>query len=159
MPLLRPLLLVVLAPLALGAQLLSRPAAQAPSPPRAPGVAGAGGDTRGDEDFAGLKDYHPGDSPRRIAWKAYARGSELLVKEFAGTVAPARLFDLEQTPGADLEERMSVLARWILDAQGRDEAFGLRLPGIEIEPEPGQSQRRRCLAALAEFDVAGQGDA
>jgi uncharacterized protein (DUF58 family) len=29
--------------------------------------------TRGDEDFAGLRAFHPGDSPRRIAWKAYAR--------------------------------------------------------------------------------------
>jgi uncharacterized protein (DUF58 family) len=135
-----------------------RPALEAPLPPRAPGVAGAGTDARGDDDFAGLKDYHPGDSPRRIAWKAHARGGELLVKEFAGMVAPAMLFDLEQAPGADLEQRLSVLARWILDAQGRDEAFGLRLPGLQIEPEPGESQRRRCLAALAEFEQPGHRD-
>jgi uncharacterized protein (DUF58 family) len=31
--------------------------------------------------------------------------------------------------------------------------FGLRLPGEEIPPEPGESQRRRCLAALARFEA------
>jgi len=132
-----------------------RPAPAAPPPPRAAGASGGGITARGDEDFAGLKDYHPGDSPRRIAWKAHARGGELLVKEFAGAAVPAPVFDLDLAPGAGLEERLSVLARWIVDAQGRGEAFGLRLPGTEIAPEPGEAQRRRCLAALAEFEPAG----
>jgi len=30
-------------------------------------------DARGEEDFAGLRKYHVGDSPRHVAWKAYAR--------------------------------------------------------------------------------------
>jgi uncharacterized protein (DUF58 family) len=136
-----------------------RPAPDAPPPPQSAGASGSGVTTRGDEDFAGLRNYHPGDSPRRIAWKAHARGGELLVKEFAGAAAPAPIFDLELAPAIGLEERLGVLARWILDAQGRGEAFGLRLPGTEIAPEPGEAQRRRCLAALAEFDPAGAGDA
>ena len=136
-----------------------KPAASAPPPPHAPGVEGAGGERHGDEDFAGLKDYHPGDSPKRIAWKAHARGGELLVKEFSGTAAPAMKFDLDHAPGADLEARISVLARWIVDAQDRGEAFGLRLPGVEFVPEPGESQRRRCLAALAEFHPPESADA
>jgi uncharacterized protein (DUF58 family) len=136
-----------------------RPAPDAPPPPRMPGASGTGHSTRGDEDFAGLKEYHPGDSPRRIAWKAHARGGELLVKEFAGTAAPAPVFDLDQAPGAGLEARLSVMARWILDSQGRGEAFGLRLPGTEIAPEPGEAQRRRCLDALAGFDLPEPRDA
>jgi uncharacterized protein (DUF58 family) len=136
-----------------------KPARTAPSPPQAPGASGAGTTTRGDEDFAGLKEYHPGDSPRRIAWKAHARGGELLVKEFAGAATPTSMFDLELAPGADLEERLAVLARWIVDAQGRGEAFGLRLSDVEIAPEPGEAQRRRCLAALAEFHLPERGNA
>jgi uncharacterized protein (DUF58 family) len=31
--------------------------------------------------------------------------------------------------------------------------FGLRLPGEEIPPEPGDAQRRRCLAAIARFEA------
>ena len=131
-----------------------RPAADAPPPPAAPGVSGGGMAKRGDDDFAGLKDYHPGDPPRHIAWKAYARAGELLVKEFSGAAEPVPIFDLEQVPGADLEARLSVMARWIVDAHARGATFGLRLPGRDIPPEPGEQQRRRCLAAIAEFELA-----
>jgi uncharacterized protein (DUF58 family) len=126
-----------------------RPAADAPPPPAAPGQPGGGTARRGEDDFAGLKDYHPGDPPRHIAWKAYARSGELLVKEFAGDAEATPVFDLDDAPGADLEVRLSVLARWIVDAHGLGLAFGLRLPGEEIGPEPGNAQRRRCLAAIA----------
>jgi uncharacterized protein (DUF58 family) len=135
-----------------------RPADTAPPPPPAPGHSGAGTIRRGDDDFAGLKDYHPGDPPRHIAWKAYAKGGELLVKEFSGAAEPVPIFDLEQAPGADLESRLSVMARWIVDAQLRGETFGLRLPGLEIPPQPGMQQRRRCLAALAEYHAAEPAD-
>jgi len=69
------------------------------------------------------------------------------------------IFDLEQVPGADLESRLSVMARWIVDAEARGETFGLRLPGLEIPPQPGLQQRRRCLAALAEYKAAEPIDA
>lgn len=130
-----------------------RPAANAPPPPPVAGVAGGGGARRGEDDFAGLKDYHPGDPPRRIAWKAYARSDELLIKEFSGDIEATPVFDLADAPGADLETRLSVLARWIVDAHARGLTFGLRLPGEEIVPEPGEAQRRRCLAAIARFEA------
>lgn len=130
-----------------------RPAADAPPPPPSPGGAGGGAARRGQDDFAGLKDYHPGDPPRHIAWKAFARSNELLVKEFSGAAEPLPVFDLADAPGKDLEARLSVLARWIVDAHARGETFGLRLPGQEIRPQPGEAQRRRCLAAIAEFEA------
>jgi len=130
-----------------------RPASDAPPPPPAPGSDGGGTARRGDDDFAGLKDYHPGDPPRHIAWKAYARSGELLVKEFSGAAEPVPIFDLALTPGADLEARLSVMARWIVDAHAAGQTFGLRLPGLEIGPQPGEQQRRRCLAAIAEFEA------
>lgn len=130
-----------------------RPALDAPPPPPSPGGAGGGAARRGEDDFAGLKDYHPGDPPRHIAWKAFARANELLVKEFSGAAEPLPVFDLADAPGKDLEARLSVLARWIVDAHARGETFGLRLPGQEIPPQPGDAQRRRCLAAIAEFEA------
>ncbi|MGH8250351.1 MAG: DUF58 domain-containing protein [Steroidobacteraceae bacterium] len=129
------------------------PAVDAPAPPRSPGDPGGGVLRRGEDDFAGLKDYHPGDPPRHIAWKAYARADELLVKEFSGAEEPLSVFALDDAPGSDLETRLSVLARWIVDAHARGEAFGLRLPGIEIGPRPGDRQRRRCLTAIAEYQA------
>ncbi len=130
-----------------------RPADRAPPPPPSPGESGGGQGQRGDDDFAGLKDYHPGDPPRHVAWKAYARGGELLVKEFAGAAEPVPVFDLADAPGADLEARLSVLARWVVDAHAAGQLYGLRLPGREIPPHPGALQRERCLAALAEFEA------
>ncbi len=130
-----------------------RPAAHAPPPPPAAGGAGGGAARRGEDDFAGLKDYHPGDPPRRIAWKAYARSDELLIKEFSGDAEATPVFDLADAPGDDLESRLSVLARWIVDAHARGLTFGLRLPGVELPPEPGDAQRRRCLAAIARFEA------
>ncbi len=130
-----------------------RPAADAPPPPRQAGLAGGGAARRGEDDFAGLKDYHPGDPPKHIAWKAYARADELLIKEFSGDAEATPVFDLAEAPGADLEVRLAVLARWIVDAHARGLAFGLRLPGEEIPPAPGDAQRARCLAAIARFDA------
>ncbi|MGQ0428346.1 MAG: DUF58 domain-containing protein [Gammaproteobacteria bacterium] len=129
------------------------PAAHAPPSPPAPGEAGGGAARRGEDDFAGLKDYHPGDPPKHIAWKAYARAAELLVKEFSGAAEPVPVFDLADAPGVDLEARLSVLARWVVDAHARGQTFGLRLPGVEIPPRPGEVQRGRCLAALATFQA------
>lgn len=130
-----------------------RPADHAPPPPQHAGLAGGGIARRGEDDFAGLKDYHPGDPPKHIAWKAYARADELLVKEFSGDAEATPVFDLADAPGADLEGRLAVLARWVLDAHARGVAFGLRLPGEELPPQPGDAQRARCLAALARFDA------
>jgi uncharacterized protein (DUF58 family) len=130
-----------------------RPAPAAPPPPQSPGRESGGLARRGEDDFAGLKDYHPGDPPRHIAWKAYARAGELLVKEFSGDADAIPVFDFVDAPGADLEARLSVLARWIVDAHASGQTFGLRLPGEDIPPEPGAAQRRRCLAALARFEA------
>ncbi len=130
-----------------------RPALDAPAPPAAPGAAGGGTMRRGEDDFAGLKDYHPGDPPRHIAWKAFARTNELLIKEFSGAAEPLPVFDLACAPGVDLEARLSVLARWIVDAHARGETFGLRLPDREIRPQRGDAQRRRCLAAIAAYEA------
>jgi len=130
-----------------------QPSADAPPPPRQAGLAGGGVKRHGDDDFAGLKDYHPGDPPKHIAWKAYARADELLVKEFSGDAEATPVFDLADAPGSDLEARLAVLARWIVDAHALGLAFGLRLPGEEIPPAPGDAQRARCLAALARFDA------
>ncbi len=130
-----------------------RPATDAPPPPQSPGGMGGGAARRGEDDFAGLKDYHPGDPPRHIAWKAFARANELLVKEFSGAAESLPVFDLEDAPGKDLETRLAVLARWIVDAHARGQTYGLRLPGQLIPPQPGEAQRRRCLSAIAEFQA------
>lgn len=130
-----------------------RPAARgAPPPMLETDTGGAQDSMRGDEDFAGLRTFHPGDSPRRIAWKAYARGQGLQVKVYSGTAVTSHVFDWDTMTGLDTEERLSQLARWIEDAYVAGRAFGLRLPGQEVPPNVGLAHRQRCLTLLALFD-------
>ena len=106
----------------------------------------------GQEDFTGLRSYHPGDSPRHIAWKAAAREQGLLTKQFGGRTATELWLDWLAAPEAlGIEGRLSRLARWVIDAHAAGLSFGLRLPGITLPPAPGNAQHDRCLEALALF--------
>ena len=139
--------------LPLEAVVYPRPAGdQAPPATHGPDHAGLDLKQRGDEDFRGFRSYHPGDSPRHIAWKALARGGPLLVKDHAGASGTPVLFELDQVTDRDLERRLSQITRWILDAEQRARAFGVQLPGNAIAPATGMQQRRRCLTALALLD-------
>ena len=128
-----------------------------PLPPlRASGGDGAG-HARGHDDFAGLREYHAGDSPRHIAWKAAARDQGLLTKQFSGRASAELWLSLELLPERmGLEEKLSRLARWVLDAHAAALAYGLALPGTKVPIGSGEAHRDRCLEALALFD-AGAG--
>lgn len=107
----------------------------------------------GNEDFAGLRSYHPGDSPRHVAWKAAARGEALLTKQFSGRATSELWLDWTMTPATmHVEARLQRLARWIMDAHSAGISFGLRLPDLTLQPRPGDAQRERCLEALALFE-------
>jgi uncharacterized protein (DUF58 family) len=111
-------------------------------------------DARGEEDFAGLRKFHSGDSPRHVAWKAYARSGELLSKQFSGADTSSQWFDFDGLQGSDVEERISILTRWVVDADSTRQDYGLRMPGSEFRPAHGDTHRHECLAALALFDIA-----
>jgi len=110
---------------------------------------GAQEHAQGDHDFAGLRPFQAGDSLRRIAWKAYARGQGLHTKQYAGTDVVSHVFDWDSLPALGTEARLAQICRWVLDAHERGEAFGLRLPGVALEPNVGTAHRERCLDALA----------
>jgi uncharacterized protein (DUF58 family) len=134
-----------------------RPAARGRTPPGVETDTGGAQDrSPGEEDFAGLKPYQAGDSTRRIAWGAYARGQGLHTKQYAGTDVVSHIFDYDALTGIDVESRLALLCRWVLDAHDRGEAFGLRLPGLEIEANLGTAHRQRCLTALGLFEPAGK---
>ncbi|MDR1351634.1 MAG: DUF58 domain-containing protein, partial [Zoogloeaceae bacterium] len=123
-----------------------------PLPPGQPiGKSGAGPSREGDDDFAGLRERQPADSPRHIAWKAAARdGGEkpLLIKLFSGG-AQAELWLDWSLLNADAETRVSLLAGWVIRAEEAGYAYGLKLPGVQFAPARGAAHRHRCLEALA----------
>lgn len=131
------------------------PAARPPArPPAIPGGPSRSTDTaRGDEDVADLRLYRRGDALRRVAWKAYARGGTLLVRELSGTGGKPPYFDLAAVVGADLEARLSVLCRLVVDAAARGDPFGLRLGEVELPHGSGPAHVSRCLEALAVYGL------
>jgi uncharacterized protein (DUF58 family) len=130
-----------------------KPAARAPQPPM---LARFDQQGRGDlgvgaEDFVGPRAYRPGDSPKQLDWKAYARERGLVVKQFGGDQSARVWVDWDSVPSPDTEARLSLLARQVLDADALNYSYGLRLPGISIEHDRGGRHKHRCLAALARF--------
>lgn len=109
----------------------------------------------GSDDYAGLRQYINGDSPRHVAWKASARRSDdgLLVKRFSGRQRPELWLDWEQLPELALEQRLSQLCQWLLKAEQQGYDYGLRLPGVELTIANGEAHQRRCLQALALFEL------
>jgi uncharacterized protein (DUF58 family) len=112
--------------------------------------------TAGMDEWQGLRPFREGDSPRQVDWKAYAREAPLLVKEYSPAGSDLCLFDFSRLALADLEARLSQLARWVVDAETHGERYGLTLPGVSLAPDRGPAHRHRCLAALAVFDAAGR---
>ncbi|WP_271407837.1 DUF58 domain-containing protein [Pseudomonas sp. Q1-7] len=107
----------------------------------------------GSDDFQGLRAYQPGDSRRRLHWKAYSRGQGLFVKDFAALAGRDLWLDLDGLEG-DLEQRLGLLCHWVLQLSSRGQPFGLRLGGEELAPESGDAHREACLRALALFGAA-----
>ena len=108
----------------------------------------------GEEELQYLRAYRQGDSPRRIAWHAYARGRGLLSKQFAAHASGEIWLDFAGAPEQALEQKLSRLARWVLDAEAAAIPYGLRLPGCEIAPAIGAAHRRQCLERLALYSVS-----
>lgn len=111
---------------------------------------------RGEEEFSGLRDYHPGDPPRRIAWKALARTGELYTKAFESAPAGERWLDWEALAALDAEARLEQLCHWVLELDRSEDRYGLRLPGQRVGPDRGPRHRRRCLEALACFGLPAE---
>jgi uncharacterized protein (DUF58 family) len=122
-------------------------------PSSAAGAAGPRTDGRadGEEEFAGLRAYRPGDALKHMAWKVLARGQDPAVRQYGDLSASPEWIDWEYLPGVDAEKRLQQLCRWILESDAQGRKFGLRIPGTTIDPATGPSHRRACLRALAAF--------
>lgn len=120
-----------------------------------PGARAAAGearrsDSRGEEDFAGLRSYSPGIPLKHMAWKTLARGGEAAVRIYSDPGAQPEWLEWSSLDGLDTETRLSQLCRWIIECEtGFLRPYGLRIPGIDIPPGRGPAHRSRCLRALA----------
>lgn len=112
----------------------------------------------GGEDFSHIRPYQPGDSIRRLDWKAMARQpqGDPFTREFSdGGVGGELFFDWNALPSTlDTEARLSRLTRWVEEAEEAGLPYALHLPGKTFKTGHGPRQRAACLEALARFGEA-----
>lgn len=80
----------------------------------------------------------------------------MLSKQFSGADTSSQWLDFDGIEVDDVEQRLSILTRWIVDADQTRHDYGLRLPGQEFAPAHGEAHRNQCLEALAFFNEQPQ---
>lgn len=106
---------------------------------------------KGGDEFYGLQSYQAGDPIKHLHWKAYAKGLGLFTKQYGGESSAEIWLDYSQAPGHSLEERLSHLCRWVVDAEKAGLSYGFIVPGLRLEPGYGPAHYQKCLEALALF--------
>jgi len=109
---------------------------------------------QGIDDFSGIRPYQDGDLPNHMAWKAIAKTGKLQTKLFSTETSQDIWLSWNQLdPKFDIEHRLSLLCRMVLDASNHSRNFGLDIPGTKISPSHGLQHKQQCLKALALFGL------
>jgi uncharacterized protein (DUF58 family) len=119
------------------------------------------------EEFYGLREYKPGDSPRLIAWKASARTDQLVIRQHAAP-SPTRLWVHLVFAGSGVADRDAADERAICMVAGiLDTAYSIGMDvglvaenGVGstiIEPRRGRRHVTRLMDALALCKSGGEG--
>lgn len=125
--------------------------------------AGRAGRQRGDgTELFELREHLPGDSFRRIAWKASARRGKLVVKEYEREERDVVMLVLDASVelwsgpmgGAPLDRAVDVIATVALHHLERGDLVGLSIVGarelVRVEPDHGRPQASKIVVALME---------
>lgn len=122
-------------------------------PPIGPGSMSEGAQlaqARGDE-FQGFQTYQPGSPLSQIAWKQFARGAGLHLKDYRALQSQQMWLDWQYLHVQDTELGLSQLCYWVSFFSENNIEFGLRLPGVTIPMGGGDVHRLEALSALALF--------
>jgi uncharacterized protein (DUF58 family) len=121
-------------------------------------------------EFAQYRAYEPGDEPRRIDWKLYARSDRYFVREaerdspltawlLIDATASMRQSDLADRARSKFDVARSLAACVIELALRQGDRFGLVLLGgnapLVVPASAGPRQRDRCLFELAQREATG----
>lgn len=130
-----------------------KPAAAGRLPPAASGSIGQmPSNASGQDEFAGLRNYHRGDPMKSVHWKSLPKSPTTpMVKQFTELLDQELWLDWNDLPDLDDETRLSQLTRWVLDMEDQRHAYGMRLPGLQLKPNRGELHQHECLRALALF--------
>ncbi len=119
-------------------------------------IATAHTETSGGDDFAGLREWRAGDSPRHIDWRAVARGGPLMTKTWGASTQGTVVIDWNTLP-LEENERGGQIVRWIETCESAGKPYELRLPEQTIRVGLGPAHMQRCLDALTVQITAAAG--
>ena len=102
------------------------------------------------DDIHQLRPYRPGDAPHAIAWKASARATHLLTREYEQRIDADVLLDWNDVRHLPYEHAISRLAHWVELAERHGRRYELRPPiGRALPADRGPHHRHACLDVLA----------
>jgi len=104
------------------------------------------------EHLHGLREYKPGDPLRRIAWRTSARHQKLYSRIMESPSEEACEFNWYLMGSGNTEEKLSVLAAWILRAERQKLPYSLEMPADALPSDLGEEHRDACLKILALFE-------
>jgi uncharacterized protein (DUF58 family) len=102
-----------------------------------------------DGDLAGIADYSGSEPMKSIHWKLSARHDQLKIKKQDATTTSPLIVELDELPGAGLEERLSCASFLINNCSRAGRPVGLKLGGRVLEPSTGRPHKLRLLKELA----------
>ncbi len=108
----------------------------------------------GDDDYAGIRNFIKGDSPKKMAWKMIAKTKKLYTKEFHTESGEFLMFDFNKLDKiTNTEEKLSILCGLILNAHNQKKNYGLKLPTKTIQANYGDQHKHQCLSLLALYQT------
>jgi uncharacterized protein (DUF58 family) len=119
----------------------------------------------GGGEFRSLRDYRPGDDPRRIAWRVTARQRRLVLKEMEREnrcrVAVVLSTSLEGVPAAArrtaLEQAVTLAASLVRHFHRERRPLLFAAPGLVMPVGSGSEALHHCLAHLATVRASPEG--
>ncbi len=104
----------------------------------------------GAEDYAGMKAYQAGDRLRDIHWPSLAKTNKLVSIQYenhSNSSVNLSWFSLPASMG--IEDRLSQLCFWVVDAEQHGLRYQLEMPNHTIEFDKGLTHYHKCLQVLA----------
>ena len=134
-------------------------------PPEFGGVREAGDAVSGPRgrggEVGGVREFVPGDAPRRIDWRVSLRARALWVRDVQSehqAEVEVRLRTARREPGDDFERDVRASASEVAAFLARGLRVGLRTDREHLEPRDGGRQRARLLGFLARVEPGREPD-
>ena len=109
----------------------------------------------GTDDFYQFREYQIGDPLKHVHWKSFSKGQELQTKQFASYREQRVRLDWDHFSG-DVEKRLQNICYWVLKLEREDSEYGIRLPGLDIQPSHGALHQEKVLTALSLYRIDGE---